>query len=81
MSEVNVGFKIPPSVQDILKACPKFTVASTKEELYELATRDAVNGIQEVAYDVPGQGRVVEATVCKVKNGIAAKGQRDIGQL
>ena len=72
MNEVNLGFNIPPSVRKILEACPKFTVASTKEELYELATRDAVNGVLEVAYDVPGQGRVVEATVCKVKNGIAA---------
>ena len=72
MSEVNVGFKIPPSVQEILAACPKFTVASTLQELYELSTRDAVNGVQEVAYEVAGQGRVVEATVCKVKNGVAA---------
>ncbi len=72
MSEVNVGFKIPPSVQEILEACPKFTVARTKEELYELATRDAVNGIQEVAYVVPGLVRVVEATVCMFLYGIAA---------
>ena len=28
--------------------------------------------MHEVAYDVPGRGRVVEATVCRVKNGIAA---------
>ena len=40
--------------------------------MYELATHDAVNGVHEVAYEVPGRGRVVEATVCRVKNGIAA---------
>ena len=72
MANVDVGFQIPLSVQDILAACPKYTVASTWQQLYELATRDAVNGVHEVAYDVPGHGRVLEATVCRVKNGIAA---------
>ncbi len=72
MANVDVGFQIPLSVQDILAACPKYTVASTWQQLYELATRDAVNGIHEVAYEVPGHGRVLEATVCRVKNGIAA---------
>ena len=72
LSEVNVGFQIPLSVQHILEACPKYTVASTWQELYELATRDAVNGVHEVAYEVPGRGRVLEANVCRVKNGIAA---------
>ena len=60
MSKVDVGFQIPQSVQEILAACPKYTVASTWQQLYELATRDAVNGIHEVAYEVPGRGRVLE---------------------
>lgn len=72
MNKVDVGFRIPQSVQEILAACPKYTVASTWQQLHELATRDAVNGIHEVAYDVPGRGRVLEATVCRVKNGVAA---------
>jgi hypothetical protein len=38
MNEVNVGFQIPLSVQQILEACPKYTVASTWQQLYELAT-------------------------------------------
>ena len=72
MSKVNLGFQIPLSVQEILDVCPKFTVASTWQQLYELATCDAVNGVHEVAYEVPGRGRVLEAKVCRVKNGIAA---------
>jgi len=72
MSKVNLSFQIPLSVQQILEACPKYTVASTWQQLYELATRDAVNGVHEVAYEVPGRGRVLEANVCRVKNGIAA---------
>ena len=72
MQQIDIGFQIPQSVQEILAACPKYTVASNRQQLFELATRDAVNGVHEVAYDVPGRGRVVEATVCRVKNGIAA---------
>lgn len=72
MSKPAVNFTIPKSVEEILAACPSYSIASTKKELYELAVRDAVNGVHEVAYEVPGRGRVVEAHVCKVKNGIAA---------
>lgn len=70
MSKLN--FRVPAEVQDILSACPGFIVAGSVDELVELACRDAVDGWQEVAYDVPGKGRVVEARVCRVKNGIAA---------
>jgi hypothetical protein len=65
MSKPVVNFTIPKAVEEILAACPSFTIASTKKELYELAIRDAVNGVHEVAYDVPGRGRVVEAQVCR----------------
>lgn len=72
MAKVEVGFKIPLAVEEILAACPGFTVARCKQDLLALSVRDAVNGVHEVAYDVPGRGRVVEAQVCRVKNGIAA---------
>lgn len=72
MAKVEVGFKIPLAVEEILAVCPGYTVAHDKQELLALAIRDAVNGVHEVAYDVPGRGRVVEAHVCRVKNGIAA---------
>jgi len=42
------------------------------QQLVDLACRDAVHGWHEVAYDVPGRGRVVEAMVCRVRNGVAA---------
>lgn len=67
-----IGFKPFPELEEILKACPGFVVARNKSDLYKLALRDEKNGVHEVAYDVPGQGRVVEARVCRVKNGIAA---------
>lgn len=69
---IDLSFRVPDEVRDILEACPKFTVAKRRTQLMELAVRDAVNGVHEVAYDVPGRGRVLEATVCRVKNGFAA---------
>ncbi|MEJ5297516.1 MAG: DUF4914 family protein, partial [Armatimonadota bacterium] len=71
MNEI-AGLRLPPDVLDIIRACPGFTVAQNIEDLIELSTRDAVNGIHEVAYDVPGKGRVVEAWVCRVRNGVSA---------
>ncbi len=64
--------EIPLEAAEILQSCPGFRVARNEGELVELAVRDAVDGFHEVAYDVPGQGRVVEATACRVRNGIAA---------
>ncbi|GIW77850.1 MAG: DUF4914 domain-containing protein [Phycisphaerae bacterium] len=68
-----LGFEVPLVVQDILQFCPKYIVAKHVSELLDLATRDADDkGWHEVAYEVPGKGRVVEARACRVNNGIAA---------
>jgi len=72
MTKQKIRFQIPREVEEILHACPGFTIAGNQEQLVELSVRDAVDGIHEVAYDVPGRGRVVEAKVCRVRNGIAA---------
>lgn len=65
-------FKVPKELEDILTACPGYTIADNVTELVALACCDQVNGWHEVAYDIPGKGRIVEAQVCRVKNGIAA---------
>ena len=67
-----LSFPVPAEAADLLDAAPSVIVASHSRELIELAVRDAVNGWHEVAYDVPGKGRVVEARVCRAKNGINA---------
>ena len=72
MSKFHLPYPLPPEAEAILAAAPKVTVAGSVDELVALSTRDAVDGWHEVAYDVPGRGRVVEARVCAVKNGIAA---------
>jgi len=65
-------FPLPPETEDLLNAAPSVAFATSEAELVELSVRDAVNGWREVAYDVPGKGRVVEARVCRVRNGISA---------
>lgn len=68
----HLPFPVIPEVADLLDAAPSVTVASTTDQLVELATVGAVNGWKEVAYEVPGRGPVVEAVVCRAKNGILA---------
>lgn len=68
----DVDFDVPEELREILLASPGHIIARNKVDLLNLAVRDAVNGVHEVAYEVPGKGRYVEAQVCRVKNGIAA---------
>jgi hypothetical protein len=46
-------------------------VPETREQLVKLAIGGQQSGFFEVAYQVPEQGRVLEATVTKCKNGVA----------
>ncbi len=67
-----VSYALPAEVEEIFLEAPSVTIASTVPELVELSIRDADQGWHEVAYDVPGRGRVVEANVCRARNGIVA---------
>jgi len=66
------ALKLPREARAVLEAAPSVAVASTVAELAELAVKDARGGIQEITYDVPGRGEVLEARVCQVRNGISA---------
>src|SRR5512145_190565 len=61
-----------PDVAEILAAAPSVVVPGTLAELLDLSVGGAGRDSFEVAYDVPGKGRVVEATVARVRNGISA---------
>ncbi|MFP4069782.1 MAG: DUF4914 family protein [Opitutales bacterium] len=68
-----INYELPDLVERILAAAPSVTVPESIDDIRALAVRDADDrGWHEVAYEVPGKGRVVEAEVCRVKNGIAA---------
>lgn len=64
--------ELPQEVRDILCHCPSYTIANSTNMLVDLACSEAQGGWHEVAYDVPGRGKVLEARVCRVRNGIAA---------
>ena len=63
-------FGLPPEAVDLLESAPSVVVAESLEQLVDLAADE--EGLREIAYDVPGRGRVVEATAARVRNGIAA---------
>lgn len=60
-------------VRDLLLAAPDVTIGTSVEALADMATHDAVNGWHEVSYEVPGKGAVVEAQVCRVRNGVSVE--------
>jgi hypothetical protein len=66
------GIELPEEVIEVLEACPDYILANNIQELVELSCRDIKeDGWQLVDYEVPGQGKVTEARVCKVRNGVA----------
>ncbi len=70
--KVDLPFAVPEVVEDLLAHCRSFMIASGNEELNRLAVPKETDGWHEVSYEVPGKGRVVEAMVCRAKNGIVA---------
>ncbi len=65
-------FHLPEDAARVVDACPDLTIASSINELVNLACGGLGSHHFEVAYDVPGRGRVLEATVSRVRNGVAA---------
>ncbi len=63
-------FNLPPELDELLANCRKVTVASTTDELLEMACGGPASSYFEVAYDVPGKGHTVEAMVTRVRNGL-----------
>lgn len=65
-------FILSDELKDILNnESKKVIVPDSRSELLNLAFGKEEYGIFEVAYDIPGNGRVVEATVARCKNGAA----------
>ena len=63
---------LPPELKDILSVCPEFVVPRDRSTILKLAMGDSETADDfEVAYEVPGHGQVVEATVTRCKNGLS----------
>lgn len=61
---------IPEELRSILESVGKVTVPEERSELLELAM-GGQEDLFEVSYVIPGNGRIVEATVARCKNGVA----------
>jgi hypothetical protein len=65
--------RLPAAAKEIIDNCQGFIVARNVEELVKLATNNVgPDGWQDVSYDVPGKGQVLEARACRLRNGVAA---------
>ena len=60
---------LPKELQAVLEKGREVIIPETREELLEIAMGGKSCNLFEVAYDIPGKGRVVEATVARCKNG------------
>ncbi|MFN2302331.1 MAG: DUF4914 family protein, partial [Anaerolineales bacterium] len=62
----------PKDLAAILEVNPDVTLISTSDELLDLACGGVSGKVFEVDYQIPKVGKVVDATVVRVRNGIAA---------
>jgi hypothetical protein len=62
----------PDDARQILEVCPAVIVSSSIHELVNLACGGLGSNYTEVSYEIPDHGKVLEATVCRVRNGVAA---------
>jgi hypothetical protein len=63
-------FTVPDDLAGVLSRAPAVRVVSSSADLVALS--GSMDHHTEVAYDVPGRGRVVEAWAARVRNGVAA---------
>lgn len=62
---------ILPKQLDALFSDTPFVLPESRAHLLDLAFMSTQDELVEIAYDVPGRGRVLEATVARCKNGAA----------
>jgi len=64
--------RLPPDIVATLEASPEVLVPRSRNQLLKLSLGETGGQTQfEVAYEVPGRGRIVEAVVTRCRNGVA----------
>mgnify|MGYP000170983447 CR=1 FL=1 len=63
--------ELPADVQAVLDRAPRVTIPATRNDLIEMALGGHGADVFEVAYEVPGLGRIIEASVVRCRNGLA----------
>ncbi|QSH41432.1 DUF4914 family protein [Lentisphaerota bacterium ZTH] len=64
-------YNIPSEQRELLEKCKSLTVFSTVDEIIDTVCGEKDETYYEVTYDIPNVGKVVEAEVSKVRNGIS----------
>jgi len=59
--------QLSPEIVQVLNSVKNVIIPNTREQMLDLTFKG--QSVFEVAYDVPGKGRIVEAVVTKCKNG------------
>ena len=72
MNKLIPQIKLPDELRAVFEAAPSVTWFERTEELLHAACGGADQKYCDVAYEVPGKGRVLEATVARVRNGVVA---------
>lgn len=62
---------LPYELKELMGCCRGFVVPRDRATILQLALGGGNETVYEVAYDVPGLGRIVEAVVTRCKNGIS----------
>ncbi len=62
---------LPEQIVEILTQCKSLHFPRSRDEVLSMAMGGLTEGQFEVAYDAPGIGRTVEATVARCSNGLA----------
>ena len=62
--------KLPEYIMNILNGSKGVIIPKKREDLIQLAMGNSINTAFDVAYQIQGRGRVLEATVTKCKNGV-----------
>ncbi len=66
------GVVLPANIEYILTECKSYTLFSNTEDLAKAALGPNELNTYEVVYEIEGKGKITEAIVHKVKNGISA---------
>lgn len=70
MNKTLAKINFPKELSKVIADCPGVIIPRDRNELIDLALGGKENSQFEVAYEVPGRGRVVEAVVSRCKNGV-----------
>jgi hypothetical protein len=65
-----IPFTVPEELGEVFDSV-EVVIPETRAELFDITFFNSDANLVEVAYDVPGKGRVVEVTVARCKNGAA----------